>query len=322
MSTPQLFLSSGDLVADRRYEIARDLEARGDLAAAVDVLMQTVERAPDFASAWFALAVLREKTGNRDDAIQAFRAARDADPDDRLGAALHLARLGTTDASVAMASAYVRALFDQYAPRFDQSLARLDYRGPALLLAAVEAACRAEQRKMRFGSLLDLGCGTGLAGVAFRPFVDWLVGVDLSEAMVAEARGKGAYDRLHVADVTDFLAGEAEGRAQFHLITAADVLPYLADITPLAKAAARVLSPGGLFAFTAETHAGDNAMLGDKLRYAHGAAHIRAGIADAGLTLLSLDECSTRSEAGAPVPGLVTVATNTFPEGGHAPSSR
>src|SRR5262245_8210534 len=127
MSTPQLFLSSGDLVADRRYEIARDLETRGDLAAAIEVLVQTVERAPAFASAWFALAELREKTGDRDGAIHAYRCAHDADG--RLGAGLHLARLGAADASAAMAGSYVRTLFDQYAPRFDQSLARLAYRG-------------------------------------------------------------------------------------------------------------------------------------------------------------------------------------------------
>jgi predicted TPR repeat methyltransferase len=33
--------------------------------------------------------------------------------------------------------------------------------------------------------MLDLGCGTGLAGAVFRPFVERLVGVDLSPAMIA-----------------------------------------------------------------------------------------------------------------------------------------
>jgi hypothetical protein len=48
---------------------------------------------------------------------------------------------------------------------------------------------------MRFGAMLDLGCGTGLGGAAFRAFVDRLVGVDLSPAMVAQASAKGLYDR-------------------------------------------------------------------------------------------------------------------------------
>ena len=49
---------------------------------------------------------------------------------------------------------------------------------------------------MHFGAMLDLGCGTGLGGAAFRPFVDRLVGVDLSPAMIAQAAAKGLYDRL------------------------------------------------------------------------------------------------------------------------------
>jgi predicted TPR repeat methyltransferase len=66
--------------------------------------------------------------------------------------------------------------------------------------------------------------------------------------------------------------------------------------------------PGGLFGFTAETHAGDDVILGDKLRYAHGVAHVRAAIAGAGLTLVSLDDAWARQEAGVPAPGLVAVA--------------
>jgi predicted TPR repeat methyltransferase len=49
-------------------------------------------------------------------------------------------------------------------------------------------------------------------------------------------------------------------------------------------------------------------VLGDKLRYAHGAMHVRAALTEAGLDTLFLDPCSTRSEAGVPVPGLVAVA--------------
>src|SRR5262249_21739701 len=168
--------------------------------------------------------------------------------------------------------------------------------------------CRAGSRKMRFGSVLDLGCGTGLAGVAFRPFVDWLIGIDLSEVMVAEARGKGAYDRVTAVDIMTFLADAAERNARYHLLLARHVLPYVADVAPVAVAVAQVLHPDALFAFTAETHAGDGVRLGDRLRYAHSAAHIRTALSDAGLAVVSLEACSTRSEAGVPVPGLVAVA--------------
>jgi predicted TPR repeat methyltransferase len=68
------------------------------------------------------------------------------------------------------------------------------------------------------------------------------------------------------------------------------------------------LAPVGLFAFSVETHQADGVVLGEKLRYAHGAAHVRAALADAGLKLQSIEECSTRTEAAIPVAGLITVA--------------
>ena len=190
--TGPLFVSSGDLIADRRYKWALDHAAQGDLAGAADILAQTVELAPRFATAWFALGAIRDQLGDRDGAIAAFEQARDADPEDYHGARLQLARLGAGETTPAMTETYVRRLFDQYAARYDTALTeRLHYRGPALLHDAVEAVMRAAARPMRFGSMLDLGCGTGLGGAAFRPYVDWLVGVDLSPAMIAQAVDQG-----------------------------------------------------------------------------------------------------------------------------------
>jgi predicted TPR repeat methyltransferase len=192
--------SSGDLIADRRYRFGRDLMARGDVADAIDLFAQAVEAAPDFAPAWFALGEARARHGDRGGAEAAFRRAIAADPADRCGAALHLARLSATGLAGAMSSAYVRTLFDQYAPRFDAALAGLAYRGPARLRDAVAAA----RPGVRFDEALDLGCGSGLAGAALRPLVHRLTGVDLSPAMVAAARAKGIYDRLETGELTDF----------------------------------------------------------------------------------------------------------------------
>ena len=71
---------------------------------------------------------------------------------------------------------------------------------------------------------------------------------------------------------------------------------------------ARVLAPGGLFAFTVETHDGSGVRCSRRLRYAHGAAHVRAAIEAAGLQLRHLEPVSTRKEKGEWVPGLVVVA--------------
>ena len=281
MHPPSVHLSSGNLIADRRYEWARDLKAKGDPAGAADLLLQALELAPDYASAWFALGEAREMLADRAGAVAAFQQARAADPQDRHGASLHLARLGAAPAG-AMPEDYVRTLFDAYALDFDRALTEgLGYRAPELLLRAVEAAH--EPGRMKFGAMLDLGCGTGLAGAPFRSFADWLVGVDLAPAMLAKARGKGIYDRLVEDDVARFLAAEAALAARYHLILAADVFVYLDDLAAVLAAAAGVLAPSGLLAFSVETHDGEGAVLRDTLRYAHGAAYVRAALETAGL---------------------------------------
>src|SRR5438552_380422 len=168
----RLFLSSGDLVADRRFEFARDLQLKGDLAAAADLLTQATELAPGFVSAWFTLGQIRERLGERDAAIAAFRKALIADPEDRHGASLRLMLLSAQELS-AMPGAYVRALFDQYAPKFERALVDdLGYRGPALLFKAVLAARLTVRKPALFKRAIDLGCGTGLAATAFAKEVD------------------------------------------------------------------------------------------------------------------------------------------------------
>jgi predicted TPR repeat methyltransferase len=307
--TGPLFVSSGDLIADRRYKWALDQVARGDFAGAAEILEQTVGLAPGFATAWFALGAIRDQLGNRSSAITAFERARDADPDDYHGARLQLARLGSGEAAPAMTQTYVRRLFDQYAARYDASLTeRLAYRGPALLLTAVESVMQSVKRPMRFGSMLDLGCGTGLGGAAFRPFVDWLVGVDLSPAMIAQAEAKGLYDRLVAAEMAACLADEAADKARHHLVLAADVFVYANDLAPLVSAIGRVLSPEGLFAFTVETHTGDGVKLLPTLRYAHGETYVRTVLHGAGLVVANLVKTPVRSEKGVPVDSLVVVA--------------
>ena len=308
MAAQPLFVSSGDLVADRRYQWALDYLQRGDPPPP-----------PTSCSRWWRprraspppgsrSARSARRLGDRDGAIAAFAAARDADREDYHGARLHLARLGVGEATPAMTGVYVRRLFDQYAPRFRPGA------GASGSTIAGRSCCstrcgRRTASALRFGSVLDLGCGTGLGGAAFRPHCDWLVGVDISPGMVEQARAKGLYDRLVVGE----LAGVPRRRSRrrtHHLVLAADVFVYCSDLAPIAAAVASVLAPGGLFAFTVETHDGAGVTLQQTLRYAHGAAHVRDAMPDAGLDASSSSaDVSTRTEKGAPVPGLLVVAS-------------
>jgi predicted TPR repeat methyltransferase len=305
----RLFMSSDDLVADRRYDFARDLQLRGDLPAAADLLRQAVELAPNFASAWFTLGEIRTKLGEPEVAVAAFREALRADPLDRHGAGLHLMRLGA-EPLAGMPQAYVQVLFDQYAPRFESALVGdLGYRGPALLFKAVLAVRAAAKKPAFFKRAIDLGCGTGLAAAAFAKGVDHFTGVDLSPRMIDKSRATGHYAELEVADVVQALRNTPDARAD--LILAADVMIYVADLVPILSEVARVLTPGGLVAFTTETHDGEGVLLGEGLRYAHSATYVRASVDAAGLKLSHLDNLSARNEDNVPAPGLVVVASKT-----------
>jgi predicted TPR repeat methyltransferase len=302
----RLFLSSGDMIADRRFDFARDLQLKGDLVAAADLLSQTTDLAPGFASAWFTLGEVREQLGERDVAIAAFRRALVADPDDRHGASLRLMLIGADKLSE-MPPAYVRALFDQYAPKFDRALIDdLGYRGPALLFKAVLSARAAIGKPAFFKRGIDLGCGTGLAATAFAAIVDEFIGIDLSPRMIELARATGLYVRLEASEMVEALRDRPDASAD--LILAADAVVYLSDLAPLLHEVKRLLVPGGLLALTVETHDGDGVILGGGLRYAHSADYVRNSIEAAGLTLSQLEYLSNRNEDSTPVPGLVAVA--------------
>ena len=302
-------MSSGDLVADRRFDFARDLQLKGDLVAAADLLLQATELAPGFASAWFTVGEIREQLGERDAAIAAFREAVIADPNDRHGASLRLMLLGAEKLS-AMPQAYVRALFDQYAPKFETALVDdLGYRGPALLFKAVLAARQAVRKPAFFKRAIDLGCGTGLAASAFAREVDHFIGIDLSPRMIERARASGLYAELEVAEMVEGLRSKPDTSA--NLVLAADAMVYLADLAPVLAEAKRVLVFGGVLAFTTETHDGEGVTIGEGLRYAHSADYVRASVEAAGLNLSQLEDRSARNEDNLPVPGLVVVAAKT-----------
>ncbi len=310
---------SGDPALHRRLDWARAYLDDGAAQVAGDMLADLVAEAPHFIAAWFLLGVAREAGGDSAGAIDAYENVLARDSADMLGAGLRLARLGARGAGDAMSPAFVRTLFDQYAPRFDTALREgLAYRGPEVLDAAVRTACAAAGVPPRFHHAIDLGCGTGLAAPVFAPMVEVLVGVDLSPAMIEKARLLGLYAALEAGEMVAFLKEQRAGGAD--LVLAADALCYLAALEGVFQAAACALAPAGWLAFTLETHDGEGMILRDTLRYAHGRACVANALAASGFVPAVLDPVSTRTEKGAPVPGLVCVARRAAPSPWASPS--
>ncbi len=284
---------------DAALELSGLLVESGDALAAVELLQPLSRRDPDdvdlhhhIGRAWIAL---REP----EKALTALRRARVLDPDDCLGNAPLIAALEAGDGAD-LSAAYVRALFDRYADRFDRDLlGKLGYAAPDLLRGAVDRLGGGQGLRV-----LDLGCGTGLAGVTFRPLAEHLAGVDLSPRMVDKARARALYDDLQVGDV---VAAMQAAPAAWDLLVAADVLVYIGDLAPVFRSASDALVPGGRFAATVERLAGGGFALGPSRRYAHAESYLRATASDAGLNFLLLEPCAPRREKGVDVPGLLFV---------------
>jgi predicted TPR repeat methyltransferase len=293
---------SGDLAADRRYQWGLGAMESGDFDGARDLFAQTLDLVPAWAPGWFALAQALESLSCRDEAVEAYRKALALDSEDSLGSGLRLAALGARAIPATAPRAYVQALFDQYAAKFDRHLVeKLGYRGPQILLEAVERAAPG----VHFAQMLDLGCGAGLAGLAFHHKAQRLVGIDLSPAMIEQARAKAIYDRLAVDDLVGFL--EFEPTASSDLAIAADVFVYLGDLDPVLRGIARVLAPGGLLAFTAQSAEAEGFRVGDDSRFSHGRNYLRACAERNGFLVEDLSAASTRKDRGADVPGWVAV---------------
>lgn len=293
--------TSGDPIADRRADYAEMLFASGDRAAAVELLLGALELAPGWALGWFRLGELQEAMGAAGPAAEAWRMALKLDPVDRPGAALKLELIGEAPVSTAPPSAFVEALFDQYAGTFDASLVgKLQYRVPSLIFDAL-----ALSGPRRYANALDLGSGTGLMGERLRPLVDRLEGQDISAAMLRKAEAKKVYDRLVKSD----LQGLSLASRTYDLVTAADVFMYVGALDRVFAAVAAALRPGGVFAFSVERHDGPGEFtLRESRRYAHSEAYLRRLLAACGLPMVSLTAGTIRMDRDAPVEGLVVVA--------------
>ncbi len=294
--------SSGDLLADRRYEYARAYSDAGDHAAAADLFLQALERASGWLPALVGAADALVATGRQNEAEPLVREAAERDRDGLFGASLKLAALGLAEVPDAPPEAYVRGLFDDYADRFETALVEdLGYRAPWLIADLIEKASPGAS----FARAVDLGCGTGLMAEALKGRVEHFAGCDLSPEMVARAEAGDRYQELAVAEATTFLSERTE---TLDLVTAADVLVYIGALDNLFRHVAARLASGGLFAFTVEEAAGGDLVLRDSLRYAHGEAYIRRMLAGVGLAVVELTRDTLRYDRGTPIGGLIMLA--------------
>lgn len=140
---------------------------------------------------------------------------------------------------------------------FEHSLVQeLGYTGYERLRRGFDRSFGGQDKVPTFNLVVDAGCGTGLVGEQFRNVSDYLVGVDLSAAIINEAEKKrpGLYDERVVGDITEVFVA----KKPIDLIVAADSYIYFGDLVPLFESMEAGLADGGYAAFTLENVAEDS----------------------------------------------------------------
>jgi predicted TPR repeat methyltransferase len=119
---------------------------------------------------------------------------------------------------------YVENLFNGYAQRFDNSLIKgLEYATPKVLAQIIIE----DNTDSSMGSVLDLGCGTGLVGLEIQSYFKKLEGIDLSNAMLEQAKLKKVYGKLTHVDIVEYLHN---ANLNYDYFISADVFIYVGDL--------------------------------------------------------------------------------------------
>ncbi len=212
--------------------------------------------------------------------------------------AQYLLKVNTNKAPLRADDAYISALFNGFAPNYNMHMQAARYQAHKLIARALQAHTSAP------ASVLDLGCGSGLMASELPAYT--LTGVDLSSAMLAQARG---YAALHNEEIGAFLLASAESR--YDAVVLAETLVYFGPLLDTFKQVARVLINNGVLCCNVETDSGTNVgqfAVRPNGRFEHSAQYLRTCCQQAGLEVLSLAPIESRLEAGKPVSGLLLLA--------------
>ena len=196
---------------------------------------------------------------------------------------------------------YIKNLFDDFAERFDDSLIqKLGYKLPFLMK---ELILKLDPNKSKFDKVIDLGCGTGLSGKELRDISNNLTGIDLSENMVAKARGLDVYDSLIVGDIVETLSTSTE---KYDLFIALDVLIYIGDAKSIFNTVRNCCNKNAFFIFSVETQAEDGYSLLKSARYAHSENYILNNTSD-GFKVVDSQDVRLRKEGNSWIDGKIFI---------------
>jgi predicted TPR repeat methyltransferase len=299
--------------------LAQRLQSMGCQREATGVLQLLVLVEPYNTEALYRLGLACNRDGNKLDAVNFIKRyyeqrmrTNGMDPDVNQDTLQYLLSTeGFAEPPVQIPQNYVENLFDRFSDHFDERLLnRLAYNTPQLLYDVFCEVSKSQNAFKRSKKLVDLGCGTGLAGGYFQEVCETLIGVDISSEMVEKARLTGIYDELVVKEIVTYLESEA---FLIDAFIATDVFIYFGEMTPILSACRNRQESGGLLAFSVEAlkltsvHEHTGFKLASTGRFQHERHYVSTSAELAGYQLMSCTEGVLRREDGYDVQGYLFV---------------
>lgn len=263
---------------------------RGALEEALACYRNALAANPEYAEAYHNMGNTQMVMGESKAAITSFRLAAKINPND--ADLKHVLASITGKQTSAPPISYVASLFDYYAANFEQSLlGDLHYAVPTTIAQIMSDLKTGNS----FGSVLDMGCGTGLAGVSLASMSDNLHGIDISRKMLQRAKRKQLYDQLSNIDIIQYLT---KSRLGFDYFVAADVFNYIGDLSKIFELIQSRNRRYGRLVFSTEHQNEDGFYLNKSGRYSHSNAYIKHLCAVFNYQILHFSTSNLRKDKG------------------------
>ena len=288
--------------AEAHYNMGNTLKELGRLEEAEACYKKAIKLKPDYVKAYNNLGVMLQEQGKLDEAEVSYKKAITLKPDyadfyANLGNTLrdqdklleaklnykkaielkgdskkfkHIFDALTGKTTNFAPREYVEVLFDNYAINFENSLVnKLEYKTPNKIVEMIVA----KNPNIQLGSVLDLGCGTGLIGDEIKKYCSNLEGVDLSKLMLEKASAKNIYDKLEHKDIVEYLSTED---LDFNYFISSDVFVYVGNLSEIFRLIKSRNKSKGKFVFSTEHTDRDGFFLEQTGRYSHSKKYIES----------------------------------------------
>jgi predicted TPR repeat methyltransferase len=243
---------------------------------------------PGYPQANYNMACCHFRLGQRAKAIALLKQVIASEPGNHdavfMLAAIEPGALSPTQKPQSMPRELVTKFFNSIAGGYNQTEAENKYCGGTAVAEQVKPLLPASGI-----TVVDLGCGTGIASIPFRSIAAQLIGVDVTASMVAQAQkemlgGKPLFDRVVEADIN--VAGEVVTPASADLVLLVNAVQFVGALNGTLASAARMLKPGGFLALTVEPYSGGDGfgIVRDSGRFGHAPGYVKQLAAPLGLT--------------------------------------